>query len=302
MKRLEKRIASKILIIVLTGVVISILATLIQAPEIDEEYKNNVSNEIPTQEIVKTREYVELSSVAPSTEKTQTVGVPMPDVIPPGVEYPKPELNVPLRKYDINKDDNTYKIWRAQDPSSYITPNNEWVKYVASQLYIDENGRIRYKNKPIPYMVDINGSVLYWTDEHFFNNYVHDDELFNFPANADLWQNADYYLSHGMRGDCEDWSIAITSMMLSGEMSIKENNTYIRQVIPAKSVIGHSGTYADIWTQYTVYNRRYISSTGLEFNPDVGKYVSVTTFHQEGEWDGFEPIYQFTDRSFEKYG
>ena len=51
---------------------------------------------------------------------------------------------------------------------------------------------------PITAYQDEKGNILGWTDEPFLNNYVSDNDLFNYPANADLWQNADYYLSHGM--------------------------------------------------------------------------------------------------------
>ena len=233
------------------------------------------------------------------TEK-RVVDIPMPDIIPAGIIYPEPK-NVPsLRKFEINKDSD-HKIWSAKDPKSYITPHNEWVLHVASQLYVDKDGRIRYKNRPVPWVVSYKGNVISWTDKPFYNSYVSDDELFNFPPNGDLWQNADYYLSHGEKGDCEDWSIAITSMMLSGEISIKENGSYVRQVIPAKVVMGNSGGNKDAWTEYSVYGSRYISSTGVEFDRSIGKVVSITTFHPMHEWDTFVPIYQFTDKYFGYY-
>ncbi len=245
------------------------------------------------------------------------VDAPLPDVIPGDIVYSKP-VNMPsLRQYDINKDGD---MWRAQKPQSYITPNDEWVKYIASQLYINEHGRIAYKNRPIPLLENFDGKILAWTDEPFFNNYMLDNELFNFPANADLWQNADYYLSHGMRGDCEDWAIAIVSMMSSGEMSLKisrkdyeddrENNSennddnwiYVKQVIPAKVVLGLSGGQRDAWVEYSVYRNRYFSSTGTIFNQGTGKDESITTFHSKEECcHQFEPIYQFTSEYFGDY-
>lgn len=228
--------------------------------------------------------------------------VPVPNKIPEGIIYPKP-TNMPiLRDYDINKDSNV-EIWHAQDPTSYIIPNNEWVKYVASQLYVDDSGRIKYKNSPVPLVINFDGRVLKWTDKPFVNNYVTDNDLFDYPANADLWQNADYYLSHGMRGDCEDWAISTVSMMLSGEMSIKDNDngSYVKQVIPAKAVMGKSGRYLDSWVEYKIGDKKYLSSTGTMFNPGTGEYESITSFHEEGDWDGFFPIYQFTDKYFGKY-
>ena len=223
----------------------------------------------------------------------------LPAIIPT-IIYPKP-TNVPsLREYNISKDSDI-GMWIAQDPESYITPNDEWVRHIASQLYIESSGRIKYKNTPVPWVEDEEGNVLRWTDGSFFNHYMLDNELFNYPANADLWQNADYYLSHGFKGDCEDWAIAVTSMMLSGEMSIKENGSYVRRVIPAKVVMGISGESFDTWIEYSIYDKRYISSTGKMYNQGSGKDESITTFHPEGDWEGFIPKYQFTDKYFEQY-
>jgi hypothetical protein len=263
---------------------------------------NSVQNMTPVPIRVATVETSPVLLLAPIPESSHVLSVPIPEAIPAGTIYSKP-TNVPsLREYEINKDSHV-EIWHARNPESYIILNNEWVKYVASLLYIDNDGRIKYKNKPIPRTVDYNGNIVSWTDEPFFNNYVSDDELFNFPANGDMWQNADYYLSHGMKGDCEDWAITVTSMMLSGEMSIKENETYIRQVIPAKAIIGYSSNSKDVWIEYKLYGNRYISSTGTEFNPGMGKDQSITTFHPESEWrDNFKPVYQFTNMNFGKYG
>ena len=255
---------------------------------------------VPVSDRIVNMEAVKVSNLTQESREASVADAPMPEIIPSGIIYPKP-TNVPsLKKYEINKDSD-HKIWGAQNPESYIVPRDEWVRYMASRLYIDHIGRIRYKNTPIPLLVGLKGNVILWTSESFLNNYVSDDKLFNFPADSDLWQNADYYLSHGMRGDCEDWSISITSMMLSGEMSILENGSYIRQVIPAKVVMGLSGETRDAWTEYSVYGNRYISSTGTEFDWGSGKDVSFTTFHPENEWEMFKPLYQFTNKYFGKY-
>lgn len=301
MEGLKKR-ANGIRVKVLTflsilGMLMFIILT--QANVVNVETKENMKN-AETTENMKSVETKQKVSVTQVQEQSQPP-VPMPKEIPAGRVYPRP-IGLPfLRKYEINKDTGV-EIWHARDPASYITKNNEWVKYVASELYVDDHGRIMYKNKPIIRAMDYKGNVTAWTDEPFLNSYVSDDELFNFPANADIWQNADYYLSHGMRGECKDWTIAVTSMMLSGEMSIKENGTYVRQVIPAKAVIGYSGKSKDVWVEYNIHGTRYISGTGTEFHHDTGKYESMTTFHVESDWGTqFEPIYQFTDKSFGKY-
>jgi len=132
--------------------------------------------------------------------------VPEPTEIP----YPEPAYTPPMRPYQINKD---HDIWHATDPASYITPDNEWVKYYASKLYIDQDGRLRYKDRPVQLRVDTQGNVLQWTDEPFLNSYVSDDDQFHFPPNADVWVMPEYYLTHGMKDDCDGWMVTVTSMM-----------------------------------------------------------------------------------------
>lgn len=305
MIRFEKRIEnnkSRISILILVSILGMVILTTLARTHM-EDIKNNESmpNVTPVPVMVTTIETVPILSLAPTQKSSPMPSVQMPEEIPAGIVYPRP-LGIPsLREYEINKDSDV-DIWHARNPESYIIQNNEWVKYVASQIYVDDDGRIKYKNKPIPRTVEYNGNILSWTDEPFLNNYASDNELFNFPANADLWQNADYYLSHGLKGDCEDWTIAVVSMMLNGEMSIKENGTYVRQVIPAKAVMGYADKLRDIWIEYRIYGIRYISSTGTEFNPDTGKEESITIFHPENEWKGqFEPIYQFTNKNFVRY-
>jgi hypothetical protein len=257
------------------------------------------TTENESMDIVPTPEKVSIENS--TSEKTASIktDAPLPAIMPT-IIYSKPTSVPSLREYDISKDSNI-DMWHAEDPESYIITNDEWVSRVASQLYIESSGRIRYKNTPVPWYENENGNVLKWIDEPFVNNYITDNELFNYPANADLWQNADYYLSHGFKGDCEDWAIAVTSMMLSGEISIEENGSYVRQVIPAKVVMGTSGGEFDAWIEYSVFGKRYISSTGKLFNQGTGKDESITTFHPEGDWEGFSPIYQFTDKYFKKY-
>lgn len=307
MKGFEKRICGircKVFIfsLILTSILGTVVLTTLGKIHIEDiKDMNLLPNVTPAPIRVATIEITPRLFLAPVPKSSPIPSVPMPEAIPSGTVYPRP-TNVPsLMEYEINKD-SSEEIWHAENPELYIVPNNEWVKSVASELYVNKDGRTKYKNKPIPHTVEYNGNIVLWTDEPFLNHYVSDDELFNFPANADMWQNADYYLSHGMRGDCEDWAIALTSMMLSGEMSIKENGTYVRQVIPAKVVIGYSGKSRDMWTEYSVHGNIYVSSTGTEFNPGTGKEESYTIFHPEGEWRGrFEPIYQFTNKNFGRY-
>ena len=181
---------------------------------------------------------------------------------PAETPYPKPTYIPTLRPYDIDK---SHDIWHAKDPSSYITPNNEWVRYYASQLFIDKDGWIKYKNEKVVWYRDLNGN-LYYTNKSFLNNYVYDWEQFGTGsqgslANDDYWANADYYLTYGMKGDCDEWIIAVTSMMLSGEMSVWQDDKLVKQVIPANAVLGYIGNVRDGWVEYQVYNKDWITST-----------------------------------------
>ena len=42
----------------------------------------------------------------------------------------------------------------------------------------------------------------------------------------------------GCKGDCEDWAISVVSMMLSGEISIKENGSLYKTSNTCKSSYG----------------------------------------------------------------
>jgi len=166
------------------------------------------------------------SAPTPIPTSHELDSIPTP---PKTSELPQPSYIPKLRPYHIDK---SHDIWMAENPSSYVIPDNDWVKYYASQLYVDADGRIRYKNRPIPLLADEKGKVIMWTDEPFLNNYTYDWEKYGNGAkgslaNDDYWDNPDYYLTHGMKGDCDEWALAVVSMMLSGEMSVKKGDDYV---------------------------------------------------------------------------
>lgn len=215
-------------------------------------------------------------------------------LIPSGISgnednYPQPLYIPELRPYIIDRSDD---IWHARSPSSYITPDNDWVKHYASQLYVDHDGHIYYKNKKVPWLTD-GDRVLIWTNEPFTNNYVTDKSRGN-----DHWQNADYYLTHNNQGDCEDWTIAVTSMMLSGEMSLKENNSFIKQKIQAKMFLGYINGIRDAWVEYSVNGKTYITSTSLKSIPFSNERIPATLFTLKNEQ--FVPYFELTDSYFVK--
>ena len=76
---------------------------------------------------------------------------------------------------------------------SYITPNNPIVQWYANHTSLTSSGLIWKHNKtPLTYN--------YQTDAYLFNS-------------IDTWQNPSYYLTHNLTGDCEDFSLAYTSIL-----------------------------------------------------------------------------------------
>lgn len=229
---------------------------------------------------------------------TPTTSEPAPT--PTETPYPKPNYFPSLHSYNIDK---SHDIWHAKDPSSYITPNNEWVKYYSSQLFVDYDGRIKYKNEKVTILVDEKGKKLLDGYKPFVNNYVYDWEQFGSGnpgslANDDYWANADYYLTHGMKGDCDEWANTVTSMMLSGEMSVWQEDKLVKQVIPTKAVLGYIGGVRDGWVEYQAYNKNWITSTSREKIPMSEAYQSTTIFVEKT--NEFKSIFEFTDKYFRR--
>jgi len=239
----------------------------------------------------------ELPALVVSEESPWTPIPQPPEIQNLEIQYPEPTYTPVLRQYQINKD---HDIWHASDPVSYITPENEWVKYYASKLYIDYDGRLRYKNKPVPLRVDTNGNVLEWTDEPFINSYVSDDEQFNFLPNADVWVMPEYFLTNGMKDDCDGWMVTVTSMMQSGELSIKDNSGFMKTVIPSKAVLGYMGENRDGWTEYKAYNKIFLTTTAL-VNAGFNEKRSVTEFIEKKDKTTARPVFEIDRKHFGDY-
>jgi len=162
------------------------------------------------------------------------------------IEYPipiytnKPIYKPILRVYEIDKSDD---IWHAKDPSSYITPNNEWVQYYA-------------KN-------DLSVGIIYRTD----------DDMYNYPANGDIWQNADYTLYTGY-GDCEDIAIV--------EMSILRAKGKDAVVVGGYITLDNGNRIRDFWSE--VYSDGIKSS--ISSNPVIISQKELR----------LEPLYMFNDK------
>ena len=232
--------------------------------------------------------------VAADTQLQTTTPLP-PE--PMEITYPEPTSIPTMRPYRINKD---HDIWHASDPASYIEPDNEWVKYFASKLYIDHDGRLRYKNKPVPLRVDTKGNVLQWIDEPFLNTYVSDNDQFHYPPNEDVWVMPQYYLTHGMKDDCDGWMVTVTSMMQSGELSVKENSSYEKKVIQSKAVLGYMGGYRDGWTEYKAYGKTFLTTTAL-VNAGFNEKRSATEFIEKKDKTTARPVFEFDRHHFGDY-
>ncbi len=202
------------------------------------------------------------------------------EFIPEEILYPIPTYTPILKEYNTVK---RSRMMISIDSSSYITPNNEWVKYYASQMYIDNDysyPRLRYKS-----------------DDNIVEfNYLKSNIQFGVK---DYWINPDYYLTHEFKGKCADFSNAVTSMMLSGEMSIKDNDIFIKQIIPAKVVIvvDDTLTRGDAHVVYYKDNATFIGEISLEdggifFRPSFGEYEIYNR----------NPIFEYTDKYFKQVG
>lgn len=112
----------------------------------------------------------------------------------------------------------TNHILYPEDASSYILPENEIVKWYAENTVLTDHALLWKHNQTA---VDF--------------KYRSDDDLFDNPPFSDMWQNPDYYLTHGLLGDCEDFSMAFASILeakgisaqVVGVMLINNNNHWL---------------------------------------------------------------------------
>ena len=125
--------------------------------------------------------------------------------------YPEPEPDIMpvsdyIRPYNITK---VRSVWRAINGTSYIDPNHEVVQWYARNTILNETGLYYLDGKMV--------LPQYFAD----TNYENDDH----------WMNADYYLSHNLSGDCEDYAIGIASILEAKDIpnmivAVKDNTGY----------------------------------------------------------------------------
>lgn len=93
-------------------------------------------------------------------------------------------------------------ILYPEDASSYIMPGNAVVKWYAENTVLTDTELVwKHNNSPVAF--------IYMTDSDLFEN----------PQDDDMWQNPDYYLTHGNIGDCEDFSLAFASIIEAKNIS-----------------------------------------------------------------------------------
>lgn len=105
------------------------------------------------------------------------------------VEAPDPmPISEYIRSYNMTK---TGRTWRAINGSSYINPDHEVVQWFARNTMLNETG-----------LYYLTGEVV---EFEYYSDFAYENE--------DHWMNADYYLSHNLTGDCEDFAIGIASIL-----------------------------------------------------------------------------------------
>jgi len=108
--------------------------------------------------------------------------------------FDMPELDITLKP--MGKLNRTNRILYPEDASSYILPENEILKWYAENTVLTDDALL-WKH---------NGTAVDF-------KYKTDNDLFDNPPSGDMWQNPDYYLTHSLIGDCEDFSLAFASIL-----------------------------------------------------------------------------------------
>jgi len=166
-------------------------------------------------------------------------------VLPIPIYTNKPIYTPTLRVYEIDKSSD---IWHAKDSSSYITPNNEWVKYYANN--------------------DLSVGIIYRTD----------DDMYNYPPNGDVWQNADYTL-YIMQGDCEDIAIV--------DASIKIAEGKKAMVIGGYVTLDDGQRIRDFWTEVYSNGIKSIKGSPVTETQKELRLESMYMFNDKVQWSSY---------------
>jgi hypothetical protein len=85
-------------------------------------------------------------------------------------------------------------------------------------------------------------------------------------------------------------------------MSVKENGQFIKQVIPAKAVLGYINGNRDGWSEYQVYGKTLMTTTSLlNTGIDGTEKLTSTEFVEKKDKTTAKPVFEFTDKYFGNY-
>jgi transglutaminase-like putative cysteine protease len=178
------------------------------------------------------------------------------------IEDPMP-ISDYIRPYDMTK---IGRAWRAVDPQSYIIPDNEVVQWFERNTILDEIG-----------LYYLNGEVV---TPSYYPDFTYENE--------DHWMNADYYLSHNLTGDCEDFAIAIASILEA-------------KGIPNMVVaISDRKTYGHAYLQY-YYNGKYYTAdtTNPRYQPRMSN--SKDSFQKVWMFNKHNSYMTYNENWFDMY-
>lgn len=186
-------------------------------------------------------DYFVTQQVIPATSDAISVS-PAPVI----ATTPLPPASIPkLRPYDIDK---SSEIWHAKDPSSYITPDNEWVKYYANLLKNNESIELYYRT---------------------------DKEMYPDAPNEDVWQNADYTL-YSQQGDCEDLAIAWVSIFRAYGMKAVVVGGYLED---------KTGKWVpDFWVEYVFDGKKKQKIVSESAFGEEYKLIPKYMFNDKIQW------------------
>lgn len=149
-------------------------------------------------------------------------------------------------------------------PQKYIIPNNEVVRWYANRVTLTD-GELMWNLSNNALRLD--GIVGF--------NYISDKEQF---GEDDLWQNPDYFLTHGMVGDCEDGALVVASLLeekgiraiIVGGYLTEDNNRKLDWIVEYKYKGVYyryfGGIYNSIFIQREKFERQK-GATGMDFDP-----------------------------------